>query len=90
MNLREWAKRQGVHPQTAYRWFREGTLPVPATKMAKLILVGDLDSAVGPTSGRTVLYARVSSADQSGPISMARWPESRPGRPPTAFRSTAW
>jgi len=64
MNLREWAKRQGVHPQTAYRWFREGTLPVPATKMAKLILVGDLDSAVGPTSGRTVLYARVSSADQ--------------------------
>ncbi|MGH9062460.1 MAG: IS607 family transposase, partial [Acidimicrobiales bacterium] len=30
MNLTEWARRQGVHPQTAYRWFREGTLPVPA------------------------------------------------------------
>ncbi|MDA8394005.1 MAG: IS607 family transposase, partial [Candidatus Dormibacteraeota bacterium] len=29
MNLKEWAKAQGVHPQTAYRWFREGKLPVP-------------------------------------------------------------
>ncbi|MHB8334364.1 MAG: hypothetical protein ACYDEH_05635, partial [Acidimicrobiales bacterium] len=28
MNLSEWANLQGIHPQTAYRWFREGTLPV--------------------------------------------------------------
>ncbi|MCW2933095.1 MAG: family transposase, partial [Actinomycetia bacterium] len=27
MNLREWAVANGVHPHTAYRWFREGTLP---------------------------------------------------------------
>ncbi|MDA8394328.1 MAG: IS607 family transposase, partial [Candidatus Dormibacteraeota bacterium] len=34
MNLKEWAKAQGVHPQTAYRWFREGKLPVPAVKVS--------------------------------------------------------
>ena len=63
MNLREWARQQDVHPQTAYRWFRTGTLPVPARKMGKLILVGDLEA--GRVSSRlTAVYARVSSADQ--------------------------
>lgn len=33
---------QGVHPQTAYKWFREGRLPVPATRGGGVILVGDL------------------------------------------------
>ena len=69
MILPEWAKRQGVHPQSASRWLREGTLPVPATKMGKLILVGDLDSVGGPTGGRTVLCARVS---QVGPAPNAK------------------
>lgn len=32
MNLREWADSQGIHPQTAYRWFRDDVLPVPARK----------------------------------------------------------
>lgn len=63
MNLREWADRQGVHPQTAYRWFRAGTLPVPARKMGKLILVGELEAPASVT-GTTAVYARVSSADQ--------------------------
>jgi predicted site-specific integrase-resolvase len=63
MNLREWAEQQGVHPQTAYRWFRAGTLPVPARKMGKLILVGELDSKP-ERRGLTAVYARVSSADQ--------------------------
>ncbi len=30
MNLKEWARLQGIHPVTAYRWFRDGKLPVPA------------------------------------------------------------
>jgi predicted site-specific integrase-resolvase len=63
MNLSEWANVQGVHPQTAYRWFREGTLPVPARQVGRLILVGDLDTSP-LTPGSTVIYARVSSADQ--------------------------
>ena len=33
VNLTEWARRQGIHPQTAYRWFRNGTLPVPAVRV---------------------------------------------------------
>ena len=63
MNVSEWADMQGIHPQTAYRWFREGTLPVPARQVGRLILVGDLETAT-PHSGSTVSYARVSSADQ--------------------------
>ncbi|MHB8320361.1 MAG: IS607 family transposase, partial [Acidimicrobiales bacterium] len=33
MNLTEWARVQGIHPQTAYRWFHAGTLPVPAVRI---------------------------------------------------------
>ncbi len=44
MNLREWALSQGIHPQTAYKWYRAGTLPVPARIVGQLILVGDLES----------------------------------------------
>lgn len=62
VNLSEWAERVGVSKFTAYRWFREGTLPVPATRAGRLILV-DLDGAADG-AGRTVLYARVSSHDQ--------------------------
>jgi predicted site-specific integrase-resolvase len=64
MNLREWALSQGIHPQTAYRWYRQGKLPVPARKMGKLILVGDLEATPKSSAGRSVIYARVSSTDQ--------------------------
>jgi hypothetical protein len=33
MKLAESARRNGVHPQTAYRWFRDGTMPVPARRL---------------------------------------------------------
>jgi hypothetical protein len=33
VNLTEWVRAQGVYPKTAYRWFREGTLPVPAVRV---------------------------------------------------------
>jgi predicted site-specific integrase-resolvase len=62
VNLKEWAKREGVHPVTAYRWFREGKLPVPARRVGGLILVQPpADPALAET---VVVYARVSSADQ--------------------------
>jgi len=64
VNLREWALSQGIHPRTAYRWHRQGKLPVPAQKMGKLILVGDLEAPARQERGRTAIYARVSSADQ--------------------------
>jgi len=51
-----------VNKHTAYRWFREGTLPVPARRVGRLILVelpGEQRRAA-----RSVVYARVSAADQ--------------------------
>lgn len=62
MNLKEWAEQQGIHPVTAYRWFRDGRLPVAARRVGGLILV-DAPVAAGP-AGITAVYARVSSADQ--------------------------
>ena len=60
MRLSEWAKREGVAYITAWRWWNEGKLPVPARKVGKLILV----DVPEPDEGRTVVYARVSSAGQ--------------------------
>ena len=70
MNLTEWAKAQGVHPHTAYRWFREGTLPVPATRVgARTILVNVEAASPGGESATGVgLYARVSSRDQKSDL----------------------
>ncbi len=63
MNLKQWAEREGVHYVTAYRWFREGKLPVPARRVGRLILIDP--TAVEPApAGVSVVYARVSSADQ--------------------------
>jgi putative resolvase len=63
VNLKEWAREQGVHPVTAYRWFREGKLPVPARRAGRLILV-DPDPKPVPVGGMVAAYCRVSSADQ--------------------------
>jgi len=62
MKLAEWARISGVHPLAAYRWFRQGTMPVPARRLPSgTILVDTPESLSG---GRVVLYARVSADDQ--------------------------
>ncbi len=62
MKLSDWARAQGVHPKTAYRWWREGTLPVPARQInARTILV---EEPKLPDNTGVGLYARVSSHDQ--------------------------
>ncbi len=62
MKLSQWARTQHIHPRTAMRWFRAGTLPVPARQLPSgTILVEE------PLTGgaeRVALYARVSSHDQ--------------------------
>ena len=68
MNLSEWATSQNIHPQTAYRWFREGRMPVPAQRVKGLILVGHLAPDASGSPGKTVLYACVSSADQKSDL----------------------
>jgi putative resolvase len=70
VNLTEWAKAQGVHPHTAYRWFREGTLPVPATRVGPRTILVNVDAAAaGPDPAAGVgLYARVSSHEQKSDL----------------------
>jgi putative resolvase len=69
VNLTEWARTQGIHVQTAYRWYREGTLPVPAQKVGRLILVSPETAAeAGRKAAGAGLYARVSSHDQKSDL----------------------
>lgn len=68
MRLREWAEREGVHYQTAWKWFRDGTLPVPATQTATGTILVHVEYD-GPDEGGGVgLYARVSSHDQGADL----------------------
>lgn len=62
MKLAEWARGNGVHPQTAYRWFREDKMPVTARRLESGTIW--VDVAPEKTTGRVVLYARVSSHDR--------------------------
>lgn len=79
MNLTEWAKTQGVHPQTAYRWFREGTLPVPAQRVGPRTILVNVEASTSPEAvGGLGLYARVSSHDQKADLErqvarLTRW-----------------
>ncbi|MEV0236332.1 IS607 family transposase [Nonomuraea sp. NPDC050786] len=66
MKLSEWARRNGVHYQTAWQWARDGKMPVPVTKTATgRYLV--LEQHAEP-SERTVAYCRVSSADHKSDL----------------------
>jgi putative resolvase len=62
VKLAELARANGVHPQTAYRWFREDRMPVPARRLESGTIW--VDAAPADGSGRVVVYARVSSHDQ--------------------------
>ncbi|MEV0402880.1 hypothetical protein [Actinoallomurus sp. NPDC050550] len=66
MKLSEWAKRAGVHYQTAWEWTRDGKMPVPLIKTPSgswLVLEPE------PTAvGRVVAFCRVSSADQKSDL----------------------
>jgi putative resolvase len=69
VNLTEWARAQGVHPQTAYKWFREGTLPVPAQRVGPRTILVNVDANTTPqAAGGVGLYARVSSHDQKADL----------------------
>jgi putative resolvase len=63
VNPTYWAHAQGIHVPTAYRR-REGTLPVPARKAGRLILVSPDTAVVLARQEAAGLYARVSSHDQ--------------------------
>ncbi|MFA7509863.1 MULTISPECIES: IS607 family transposase [Mycolicibacterium] len=60
--MAEWARGNGVYPQTAYRWFRGDRMPVAARRLESGTIW--VDAPVGGEAGRTVVYTRVSSHDQ--------------------------
>ena len=60
MKLSDWARQQGISYITAWRWFWAGKLPVPACQLP----TGTILVEAPCPEGITVLYARVSSADQ--------------------------
>jgi len=65
MKLSQWARKHGVSYKTAWRWFQEGTLPVPAEQLATgTILVHEREVA----NPEATIYARVSSSDQKGDL----------------------
>ncbi|MFI9363407.1 IS607 family transposase [Kitasatospora sp. NPDC053057] len=86
MNLKEWAMANGVHPHTAYRWFREGTLPVPAQRVGPRTILVNIEANTMPEAdGGLGLYARVSSHDQKSDLErrvarLPRWAATT-GRP---------
>ena len=86
MNLTDWARAQGIAPRTAYRWFREGTLPVPAERVGPRTILVNIEANTAPeVVGGLGLYARVSSHDQKTDLErqvarLSRWATTT-GRP---------
>ena len=66
MKLSAWAKREGIHYQTAWRWFHEGILPVDAVQLdSGTILV---EEPLQPPASGVAFYARVSGSDQKADL----------------------
>lgn len=61
MKLSKWAKLQGISYRTAWRWFKEGKLPVNAIQTSTGTI---LISEASHEAGEVAIYARVSSNDQ--------------------------
>ncbi|WP_344289135.1 IS607 family transposase [Streptomyces synnematoformans] len=62
MKLSEWARQQGVSYQTAWRWVKDGRMPVPVRQAPSGTWL--VDEPVVQVAGRVVAYCRVSSSDQ--------------------------
>ena len=64
MKLSVWAKKQGISYKTAWRWYKEGKLPVSAEKTPSGTILVRTDEYEDASEGKNVIYARVSSSDQ--------------------------
>lgn len=60
IRLTEFAKRNGVCYQTAWRWFKAGKIPNAETTPTGKVIVREPDENTMPT--KTVVYCRVSSS----------------------------
>ncbi|WP_237699922.1 recombinase family protein [Alicyclobacillus acidocaldarius] len=62
IKLSDWARKNGITYKTAWRWVKEGRMPVPFEQTPSgTILVHEPEPS---TENAVALYARVSSADQ--------------------------
>ena len=65
MKLSVWAKKQGISYRTAWRWFKEGKLPILAKQLPSGTII------LEPENSRSLdvaIYARVSSFDQKNDL----------------------
>jgi putative resolvase len=65
MKLSTWAKKKGMSYRTAWRWFKQGKLPVVAeqTKTGTILIK---EETFEPNA--VAVYARVSSTDQKNDL----------------------
>lgn len=59
MKLSEWAKREGVHYQTAWRWFKKGLVPNAKKRSTGSVFVSEDKET--RTEELTFIYCRVSN-----------------------------
>ena len=64
MKLSAWAESQGIAYITAWRWFKQGKLPVKATKTPSGMILVQEDKVASPGMAKTWIYCRVSSPDK--------------------------
>jgi len=67
MKLSDWAKKQGIHYNTAYRWFCEGNLPVKAYKTKTNTIMVEEDN-FNINKEKVAIYCRVSSYDKKNDL----------------------
>ena len=65
MKLSTWAKKQGISYRTAWRWFKQGKLPVIE---ADQTLTGTILVRETSELDQVAIYARVSSSDQKSDL----------------------
>jgi putative resolvase len=58
VKLGDWDAREGAHYKTAWRWWRDGKLPVPARQTATGTILVEVP-AVGSGAAGVVVYARM-------------------------------
>ena len=68
MKLSVWAKQKGIRYERAWRWFKTGDLPVPATQLSTGTILVDDPSLIESDSCDVAVYARVSSSDQKSDL----------------------
>lgn len=64
MKLSTWAKSQGIHYMTAYRWFLTNKLPVPAYQTPSGAILVQNEQLSNTHETKTYIYCRVSSYEK--------------------------